>query len=218
MKHTARMGGRGLAVFTFAVAWAILWPHPWARLIAFVAAPVMDWATPWLQNVQMELRDHLFVISGTLVFDGVLVNRQPMPAIPGSWRQSSHIYIAALVVALTASMIPSGGWRRRIVAAPVALSLALLIASISIVTEVQRAALQYVGSGALSHLLLADHPHNHDLLTSLEARLSILQAICAFFNAGGRLGLSLLAGLASALVAQRMISDGPGPTHVPSAP
>lgn len=200
MTPALRAFGRAFPVFAVLLAVAVLWPRPWMTLIARVSAPIIDAVTPWAQSISIDMVDRIFVVSGAIVFDGVLSDGRPMPPIPGTWRQSALVYLSMLPVALTAWAIPAVPWRRRGLALPLALGLALLLAALSLTVEIQRAALESVGSGALVNITLADIPRNHDLLASLERRLSVLRWTCEFLAAGGRLGLALLAGFASVLI------------------
>ena len=197
MTSAARTFARATGAFALLLALVIVWPKPWILLVAHTTAPVIDAVTPWAQHVSVEVVDSLLVITGDLVFPGVLDDGSPMPAISGNWRQSALGYVAVLAVALTAWAIPSVAWRRRALDLPLALTLAILWAALALTAEIQRAALESIGSGALAHIAMADLPQNHELLSALQRRLSGLRWVCAFLHAGGRLGIALLAGFAA---------------------
>jgi hypothetical protein len=173
-------------------------PDPPARFFARVAAPIVDLCTPWIERVSIRVENGILFIAGDLVFDASLADGRPFPPVPGTWRQSAAIYLAMLVVFCGAWVIPPGFRRRRWAVLPPALVALVLAAALALTAEVQRAALESIGSGALREIPLADTPLNRELLLSLEGRLGWLRSVCAFLDAGGRLGLALALGFAAA--------------------
>jgi uncharacterized membrane protein (DUF441 family) len=182
-------------------------PDPTARLFARAAAPIVDRVTPWIDNVSIRVENGILFISGAIVFDAPLADGRPLPPLPGDWRQSGSVYVAMLVVFCCAWVIPSGFRLWRWAALPPALLVLTALASIALTAEVQRAALDTIGSGALRDVALADTPQNRELLLSLERRLYLLRSTCAFLDAGGRLGLAMLIGLAAAWLPMRGLPE-----------
>lgn len=175
-----------------------------------VMAPVLDVATPWLDEVTVKAVEVQLQIEGRLRLGVTRLEGGLVEGPPVQWTWSAKEHLMLLVVAMAAWALPSVGWRRRAAALPVTLFLVALITAADVTVELQHTTLRTLSEGALGHISLANTEENRAALLSFERQFRGVLWVKAFSDAGGRLFLAVLAGLSVAAVPSKGPRAGAG--------
>jgi hypothetical protein len=171
------------------------WPDAGLRALAAPLGVVAGWLAPHLRAVDVAFVEGAMKVRGVIELDLVRVDGSPLPPMAGSWRRSSGMLSAMVVVGFSLWAAPEMGWRRRLIALPIVLGGLVLAGGLWMSVDLQVAALGEIGQGWLAAQPLAPSEANRAAFSALERWYRAMEGGKTFLDGGGALMLAALAGL-----------------------
>jgi len=193
-RDTLRFLFRLAAAYVLLLVMATRAPEPWLRAVAPVAALTADAASPYLDDLRARVEGRAFQFDGRFMIDMTLATGQPVPPIPGAWRQQgSHaLHLALVAFSLWAAIaLP---WRRKIAALGFTAVAALIFSGIDLSVQMLDSALGVIGRDWLPAQVMRSDEANLAAFQRLESHYEWVRGAKAFFDGGGRLFLGVVAG------------------------